>query len=101
MRSYFNHFEGHQDCGITSKNLYIPPTIQGDMKSQHPPFCTNRAALLDAMSGGGREGFDASFAPRGNIVKRSLSQAYMSTTPWLLTLLKLSVSPNAAVIHSN
>ncbi|KAI9797497.1 MAG: hypothetical protein M1835_000053 [Candelina submexicana] len=65
VEDYFDHFEGHQDCGIVSKDLYIPPTTYGEQKSQHPPYCENRATLLNAMSGGGRQGFDSPFAPRG------------------------------------
>lgn len=62
LRSYFAHFEGHQDCGILSTDLYIPPARhQHDRKGL--PYCPNRATLLEAMSGGGRHGFDAPFFP--------------------------------------
>ncbi|KAI9850093.1 MAG: hypothetical protein M1830_007065, partial [Pleopsidium flavum] len=64
QNSYFKHFEGHQDCGITSLDLYTPPTIHGNNARANPPYCRNRATLLEAMSGGGRHGFDAPFAPK-------------------------------------
>ncbi|KAI9833414.1 MAG: hypothetical protein M1826_007512 [Phylliscum demangeonii] len=66
---YLTHFEGHQDCGITSEHLYLPPPVRATGPAQHDPkvypFCQNRAALLEGMSGGGRHGFDAPFHPKG------------------------------------
>lgn len=61
--SFFNHFEGHQDCGIVSTDLYKPPVIAKADPQKHLHYCQNRAALLQAMSGGGRHGFDAPFSP--------------------------------------
>lgn len=64
--SYFAHFEGHQDCGLTSSTLYEPPRKdKHHHKLQTPPYCRNRATLLEALSGGGRHGFDAPFFPAG------------------------------------
>jgi hypothetical protein len=57
--SYFQHFEGHQDCGIVSTEIYEPPT--GEFR-----YCKSRAALLEALTGGGRHGFDTPFFPNGN-----------------------------------
>ncbi|KAI9869407.1 MAG: hypothetical protein M1813_000196 [Trichoglossum hirsutum] len=56
---YFQHFEGHQDCGIVSTEIYEPPT--GEFR-----YCKSRAALLEALTGGGRHGFDTPFFPNGN-----------------------------------
>ena len=64
-RSYFNHFEGHQDCGIASPDLYVPPSLRDKDGHQLFPYCKNRATLLEAMSGGGRHGFDTPFHPAG------------------------------------
>ncbi len=63
LSSYFNHYEGHQECGISSTDLYIPPVI--GKVDKHTHYCPNRATLLEAMSGGGRHGFDAPFHPAG------------------------------------
>ncbi|MCJ1362936.1 hypothetical protein MMC16_002042 [Acarospora aff. strigata] len=62
---YFDHFEGHQDCGITSSDLYVPPTTSSNHARPTSPYCRNRAALLEALGGGGRHGFDAPFVPKG------------------------------------
>ncbi|KAL8832339.1 MAG: hypothetical protein Q9191_000340 [Dirinaria sp. TL-2023a] len=62
-KRFFNHFEGHQECGIYSTDLYTPP-IAGKTNN-HLHYCPNRAKLLTAMSGGGRHGFDAPFSPAG------------------------------------
>ncbi|MCJ1403410.1 hypothetical protein MMC11_006633 [Xylographa trunciseda] len=63
---YLVHFEGHQDCGITSPSLYTPPAKLQHHKMAIPlPYCRNRATLLEALSGGGRHGFDAPFFPAG------------------------------------
>ena len=61
--SYFAHFEGHQECGISSTDLYQPPVIS--QIDKHTYYCPTRATLLTAMSGGGRHGFDAPFHPAG------------------------------------
>ncbi|KAA6414693.1 MAG: hypothetical protein FRX48_01443 [Lasallia pustulata] len=61
-KDYFARFEGHQDCGLLSPDLYIPPAQHEHDRRGHP-YCPNRATLLEAMSGGGRHGFDAPFFP--------------------------------------
>ena len=63
--SYFYHFEGHQDCSVASTDLYSPPRLRDADGRKLFPYCTNRAKLLEAMSGGGRHGFDAPFSPVG------------------------------------
>ncbi|KAI9792464.1 MAG: hypothetical protein M1816_002348 [Peltula sp. TS41687] len=63
---YFTHFEGHQDCGISSQDLYVPPSaLAANQDARTYPFCKNRASLLEAMSEGGRHGFDTPFFPKG------------------------------------
>lgn len=64
-KSYFGQFEGQRECGITSKDLYIPPTLPSDGTPKHTLYCRNRATLLDAMSGGGRHGFEHPYFPAG------------------------------------
>ena len=65
MFSYFNHFEGHQDCGIISSDLYVRPPKSDKHDIRTNPYCKDRATLLEATSGGGRHGFDAPFYPAG------------------------------------
>lgn len=63
--SFFNHFEGRQDCGIASTDVYIPPIASLASTKKHSLYCPNRAKLLEAMSGGGRHGFDTPYFPLG------------------------------------
>ncbi|KAL8692238.1 MAG: hypothetical protein Q9218_002691 [Villophora microphyllina] len=60
---FFNHFEGHQDCGISSTDIYLPPPSHLASAKKHSLFCPDRASLLQAMSGGGRHGFDTPYFP--------------------------------------
>ncbi|MCJ1433133.1 hypothetical protein MMC27_002492 [Xylographa pallens] len=63
---YLVHFQGYQDCGVTSSCLYTPPTKPSHHgKTSSLPYCRNRATLLEALSGGGRHGFDTPFVPAG------------------------------------
>ncbi|KAI9804803.1 MAG: hypothetical protein M1825_001171 [Sarcosagium campestre] len=62
---YFDHFEGHQDCGISSHHLYIPPLSQSNDGKVSSKYCRNRKSLLEALSEGGRHGFEAPFVPKG------------------------------------
>ncbi|KAL8777700.1 MAG: hypothetical protein Q9213_007743 [Squamulea squamosa] len=62
---FFNHFEGRQDCGIASTDIYIPPVATLASTKKHSLYCPNRARLLEAMSGGGRHGFDTPYFPVG------------------------------------
>ena len=65
MPSYFSHFEGYRDCGIKSTDIYVPPTSLEANVPRHTLYCNNRATLLDAMSGGGRHGFEKPYHPTG------------------------------------
>ena len=62
--SYFEHFDGHQECGIRSPIIYNPPRLDIN-KPKHQIFCQNRPRVLEALSGGGRHGFDAPYSPVG------------------------------------
>ncbi|KAL8796294.1 MAG: hypothetical protein Q9195_001409 [Heterodermia aff. obscurata] len=61
MSEYF--YSSMKDCGIKSTHLYKPPVITRADPQKHLHYCQNRATLLEAMSGGGRHGFDAPFVP--------------------------------------
>ncbi|PMD66107.1 uncharacterized protein K444DRAFT_640065 [Hyaloscypha bicolor E] len=58
----FKHFAGSRDCGITQSDIYLAPW---PMNPKVSPFCKNRATLLDALSGGGRYGWDEPFVGKG------------------------------------
>jgi len=63
--SHFGHFKGHKECGFTSRDLYAPPSLQDGNTPKHTIYCRNRATLLEAMSGGGRHGFERPYTPAG------------------------------------
>ena len=65
LSSLLDQFEGHQHCGIVLADLYMPPSAFKADSEKPYPYCKNRATLLQAMSGGGRHGFDATFFPMG------------------------------------
>ena len=48
-----------------SSDLYTPPTLLEDTGPVHKLYCSNRATLLEAMSGGGRHGFERPYFPAG------------------------------------
>ena len=48
-----------------SSDLYTPPRLLEDTGSVHKLYCSNRATLLEAMSGGGRHGFERPYFPAG------------------------------------
>lgn len=50
----FRHFRQAQNCTMSSLDLHGP----------FEPLCKDRRSLMDAMTGGGRIGFDAPFSPR-------------------------------------
>ncbi|KAL4801498.1 hypothetical protein BDV18DRAFT_167331 [Aspergillus unguis] len=53
-------FVGREECGISSRALYLPPHDVGETR-----FCQNRPSLLRSMSDGGRHGFGAPYASQG------------------------------------
>ncbi|KAL1961919.1 hypothetical protein VTN77DRAFT_748 [Rasamsonia byssochlamydoides] len=61
---YLAQFKGRQECGISSLSLYNPPSVN-DHEELRDAYCQNRTSLLDALSNGGRLGFDAPYTPRG------------------------------------
>lgn len=62
VSSHLARFMGSDECGISSTSLYTPPTGDGALRNA---YCQNRAALLDAMSNGGRQGTGTSYDPQG------------------------------------
>ena len=65
ISSFFGHFQGHEDCSVTSRDLYVPPTMPDGNTPKHGVYCSNRKRLLDAMSEGGRHGFEQPYFPTG------------------------------------
>ncbi|KAK7203888.1 hypothetical protein BZA70DRAFT_282353 [Myxozyma melibiosi] len=61
-RDYFEDFYGAQECKISSTRLYNPMTKPDG--SLVRPYCDSKAKLLEALSGGGRVGFNAPYHPR-------------------------------------
>ena len=62
--SAIKHFVGSRDCGISQTDIYFAPWPVNPKVS---PFCKNRATLLEALSGGGRHGWDEPFVGRGKL----------------------------------
>ncbi|PMD45006.1 hypothetical protein L207DRAFT_629537 [Hyaloscypha variabilis F] len=56
------HFAGSHDCGIIQSEIYLAPW---PTKPKVSPFCKNRAALLEALSSGGRHGWDEPYVGKG------------------------------------
>ncbi|KAI9055843.1 hypothetical protein LZ554_000782 [Drepanopeziza brunnea f. sp. 'monogermtubi'] len=56
------HFAGSRECGILQEDLY---TVPWPLNPKVSPFCGKRAELLEAMSGGGRYGFDEPYVGKG------------------------------------
>ncbi|KAH9212497.1 hypothetical protein DL95DRAFT_426527 [Leptodontidium sp. 2 PMI_412] len=52
------HFAGSRECGILQEDVYTAPW---PLDPKVSPFCGKRAGLLEALSGGGRYGFDEPF----------------------------------------
>jgi hypothetical protein len=60
--SALKHFEGSQECNILQSDIYLAPHSSNLKLS---PFCNNRASLLEALSNGGRHGFDEPYVGKG------------------------------------
>ncbi|KAL2071412.1 hypothetical protein VTL71DRAFT_12647 [Oculimacula yallundae] len=56
------HFSGSRECRILQEDIYTTPW---PLKPKVSPFCGKRAGLLEALSGGGRYGFDEPFVGKG------------------------------------
>jgi len=56
-------FKGHQECGLSVSSIYHRPLEGNDGDG---PYCPTRKSLLEAMSSGGRHGFDAAYAGKGS-----------------------------------
>ena len=60
---YFSSFTGHDECGIDLTHLYNVPNPRASNSDLN--ICNSRRETLDAMSNGGRIGFDAPFHSQG------------------------------------
>lgn len=56
---------GRQECDISSLSLFTPPQPGDGERAPGNPYCQSRDALLNAMSNGGRHGFDAAYTSQG------------------------------------
>lgn len=65
IRSFFSHFQGHEDCSVASRDLYVPPTMPDGNTPKHSVYCSNRTRLLQSMSEGGRRDFEQPYFPAG------------------------------------
>ena len=63
--SYFGQFEGFEKCGIRASDIYNSPPDTDVGLWGTTKYCTSRAQLLEAMSTGGRVGFDAPYNSKG------------------------------------
>lgn len=63
LTSSFVQYKDHRGYGISYKSLYSPENANGHASGQS--YCQTRASLLDAISNGGRIGFDAPYVSRG------------------------------------
>ena len=63
--SYFGRFEGFAECGIRARDLYKQPHHDEHGQFEVDAFCPNRKTLLQALSDGGRIGFDAPYQAKG------------------------------------
>ncbi|OAL20275.1 hypothetical protein AYO22_08987 [Fonsecaea multimorphosa] len=61
---YFNSFRGSSECNIRAIDLYQPPSQDQLLHGPPTVYCPRRKELLEAMSGGGRIGFDTPYFPR-------------------------------------
>lgn len=66
MISHFADWEGDMDCRMDSKELYLPPILEDPNQKKEFPLCHSRHAQLQAMSNGGRFGFDQPYIPEGS-----------------------------------
>ena len=58
-------FEGVAQCGIQASDLYALPASLEDTAVARKGYCHNRGELLQAMSDGGRYGFDTPYSAKG------------------------------------
>lgn len=63
--NYFDTFQGFAECQIRASELYTNSETDGHHLHSPNIFCGDRNTLLQALSNGGRIGFDAPYMPRG------------------------------------
>ncbi|OAP55524.1 hypothetical protein AYL99_10497 [Fonsecaea erecta] len=64
LNSYFGSFRGSSECNIRAVDLYHAPSQGRPSQGARHVYCPRRKELLEAMSNGGRIGFDAPYFPR-------------------------------------
>ena len=64
-QNYFAEFQGFAECNIRGPELYLTPTADDHGFYEAGTFCRDRKQLLQALSDGGRIGFDAPYQSRG------------------------------------
>lgn len=65
VHSLLAPYVGRQECDISSLSLFSPPQPGDGERASSNPYCQSRDALLNAMSNGGRHGFDAAYTSQG------------------------------------
>lgn len=65
LLNYFGGFDGYSECNIRAAELYSMPPKDKLGFYDYNTFCHDRKHLLQAMSDGGRVGFDAPYRSRG------------------------------------
>jgi hypothetical protein len=73
--STIKHFAGWSDCGISKSDIYLAPW---PVNTRVSPFCKTRAMLLEALSSGGRYGWDEPYVGKG---RRELMDTELLLTP--------------------
>jgi hypothetical protein len=69
LERYFNSFGGFIDCKIHAPDLYTPAESVYPGIPTPDVYCGTRKLLLEAMSSGGRIGFETPYLPRGTFYK--------------------------------
>ncbi|EXJ57809.1 uncharacterized protein A1O5_12367 [Cladophialophora psammophila CBS 110553] len=64
LNNYFNSFRGLTECSIRAPDLYLPPSPDQSLQGSPNAYCPRRKDLLEAMSSGGRIGFDTPYFPK-------------------------------------
>lgn len=83
LHNYFSNFEGYSECGIRAAELYSPPPQDERGFYEYGTFCHDRKHLLEALSEGGRIGFDTPYKARGMILDHranTITNAHQAVT---------------------
>lgn len=80
IHNYFAEFEGFSECNILASDLYAPPPKDIRGFYDYGAFCYDRKQLLQAMSDGGRLGFDSPYISKGKALSTLVSLVLFSRT---------------------